>query len=84
MRGHAQLADGLGERTHDFLDVDAAGHVVAHALLRVFVDEGEYPEGAAHGRYVGEEVPRPDLPGLQGHGRHAARREAHAHPLALG
>lgn len=80
----AVLADGLGERAHDVPGVDAAGHVVAHALLRELVDEREDAEGATHGRDVGEEVPRPDVPGLQGLGRHAARGEAPAHPLALG
>ena len=80
----AVLADGLGERAHDVPGVDAAGHVVAHALLRELVDEREDSEGATHGRDVGEEVPRPDVPGLQGLGRHAARGEALAHPLALG
>lgn len=82
--GGAVLADGLHERAHDVLGVDAAGHVVAHALLRVLVDERQDAEGPAHGRDVRQEVPRPHAARLGGLGRHPARGEALAHPLSLG
>ena len=82
--GRAVLADGLRQRAHHVLGVDAAGHVVAHALLRELVDERQDAERAAHGRDVRQEVPRPHAARLGGLGRHPARGEALAHPLALG
>ena len=82
--GGAVLADGLRQRAHHVLGVDAAGHVVAHALLRELVDERQDTEGPAHGRDVRQEVPRPHAARLGGLGRHPARGEALADPLALG
>jgi len=74
--GRAVLADGLRQRAHHVLGVDAAGHVVAHALLRELVDERQDAERAAHGRDVRQEVPRPHAARLGGLGRHPARGEA--------
>ena len=82
--GRTVLADGLRQRAHHVLGVDAAGHIVAHALLRELVDERQDAERAAHGRDVRQEVPRPHVARFGGLGRHAACREALADPLALG
>ena len=57
---------------------------MADALLRMLVDDGQDAEGPAHGRDVGYEVPRPHVARMRGLGRHPARGEALAHPLALG
>ncbi len=50
--------------------------MVADALLRMLVDDGQDAEGPAHGRDVGYEVPRPHVARMRGLGRHPARGEA--------
>jgi len=80
----AVLRDRAGEGMQHVLRGDAPGHMVADALLRVLVDDAEDAEGPAQGRDVHQEVPRPHVARMRGLGRHAARRDAPAHPLALG
>lgn len=50
MLGRPVLVDGLRQRAHHGLVVDAAGDIVAHALLLELVDERQDAESAAHGR----------------------------------